>query len=136
MNKAKDVPSKLKIGGDYVVPVFLDGKKPKTIKEDNGIRVSTNEKLSTLKPDFVKPHGTITAANASYLTDGASVALIMTEEYDLANGFKPKAYLRDYLYVAQDTKDQLLLFPAYVILKLLDKPGHGVGALSESYKNF
>ena len=39
--------------------------------------------LSTLKP-----HGTVTAANASYSTDGASAALIMTEEYALANGFK------------------------------------------------
>ncbi|CAP27112.2 Protein CBG06885 [Caenorhabditis briggsae] len=118
-----------------IIPVFLDGKKPKTIKEDNGIRVSTIEKLSTLKPAFVKPHGTVTAANASYLTDGASAALIMTEEYALANGFKPKAYLRDYLYVAQvgsiyfdfqDPKDQLLLSPAYVIPKLLDKAGLGL----------
>ncbi|EFP13285.1 hypothetical protein CRE_12183 [Caenorhabditis remanei] len=33
----------------------------------------------------------------------------MTEEYALENGFKPKAYLRDYLYVAQDTNNQFLL---------------------------
>lgn len=41
---------------------------------------STLEKLSTLKPAFIKPYGTITAANASFLTDGASAALIMSEE--------------------------------------------------------
>ena len=106
-----------------VIPVFLEGKKPKTISEDNGIRISTIEKLSTLKPAFVKPHGTVTAGNASFLTDGASAALLMTEEFALANGFKPKAYIRAYQYVAQDPKDQLLLSPAYVIPKLLDKAG-------------
>ncbi|KAF1761065.1 hypothetical protein GCK72_009319 [Caenorhabditis remanei] len=92
--------------------------------------VSSHQRLSTLKPAFVKPHETVTAANASYVTDGTSAALIMTEEYALANGFKPKAYLRDYLYVAQDPKDQLLLSPAYVISKLLDKDGLGVGVLT------
>ncbi|PIO61602.1 thiolase protein [Teladorsagia circumcincta] len=47
----------------------------------------------------------------------------MTEDYALANGYKPIAYLRQYQYVAQDPKDQLLLSPAYVIPKLLDKAG-------------
>lgn len=45
----------------------------------------------------------------------------MTEDFALANGYKPIAYLRDYQYVAQDPKDQLLLSPAYVIPKLLEK---------------
>uniref|UniRef100_A0A8R1DUV8 acetyl-CoA C-acyltransferase n=2 Tax=Caenorhabditis japonica TaxID=281687 RepID=A0A8R1DUV8_CAEJA len=109
-----------------IIPVFLDGKKPVTIKADNGIRVSSMEKLSSLKPAFVKPHGTITAANSSYMTDGATAALIMTEDFALANGYKPKAYLRDYMYVSQDPKDQLLLSPAHVIPKLLDKAGLGL----------
>lgn len=38
-------------------------------------------------------------------------------------GFKPKAYIRDFLYVSQDPIDQLLLSPAYVIPKLLKKAG-------------
>merc|ERR1711983_516672 len=66
-----------------------------------------------LKAAFVKPHGTITAANASYLTDGASACLLMTEEKALSLGLTPKAYFRDYTYVSQDPKDQLLLGPAY-----------------------
>ena len=41
---------------------------------DNGVRVGTMDKLEKLKPAFVKPHGTITAANASFLTDGAQPA--------------------------------------------------------------
>lgn len=113
-----------------IIPVFLDGKKPQTIKTDNGVRVSTPEKMASLKPAFVKPHGTITAANASYLTDGASACLIMTEDFALANGYKPIAYLREYQYVAQDPKDQLLLSPAYVIPKLLDKTGLGLNDIS------
>ncbi|VDK27561.1 unnamed protein product [Gongylonema pulchrum] len=104
-----------------VVPVFAPGNQPAVIRKDNGIRVSSVEKLAELKPAFVRPHGTITAGNASFLTDGASAALIMTEDYALKKGYKPKAYLRDFQYVAQDPIDQLLLSPAYVIPKLLDK---------------
>lgn len=38
------------------------------------------EKVSKLKPAFLKPHGTHTAANSSFLTDGASAVLVMSEE--------------------------------------------------------
>uniref|UniRef100_A0A915AWB0 acetyl-CoA C-acyltransferase n=2 Tax=Parascaris univalens TaxID=6257 RepID=A0A915AWB0_PARUN len=106
-----------------VISVFVPGKKPVTVSKDNGIRVSSMEQLQKLKPAFIKPHGTITAGNASFLTDGASAALLMTEDYALKHGYKPKAYLRDFQYVAQDPVDQLLLSPAYVIPKLLDKVG-------------
>jgi len=107
-----------------LVPMFVDkGKKKGTVNADNGIRVSTMEQLAKLKPAFIKPHGTVTAGNASYLTDGASAALITTEEYALQNGHKPKAFLRDTMFVAQDPKDQLLLSPAYVIPRLLKKAG-------------
>lgn len=39
----------------------------KVVVKDNGIRVSTKEQLAKLKPAFIKPYGTITAANASFL---------------------------------------------------------------------
>lgn len=45
----------------------------------------------------------------------------MTEEKAKALGLKPKAYLRDFLYVSQDPVDQLLLGPAYGIPKILNK---------------
>lgn len=41
----------------------------KIVDKDNGIRVSTPESLAKLKPAFVKPYGTITAANASFLVN-------------------------------------------------------------------
>jgi len=90
------------------------------ITADNGIRVSTEEQMAKLKAAFIKPHGTVTAANSSYLTDGASAALIMTEEKAKQLGLTPKAYFRAFTYVSQDPKDQLLLGPTYATPKVLD----------------
>ncbi|KAF7273220.1 mitochondrial trifunctional protein beta subunit [Rhynchophorus ferrugineus] len=105
-----------------LIPMQVPGSD-KEITKDNGIRVSTPEQLAKLKPAFIRPHGTITAANASFLTDGASACLITTEAKAKALGLKPKAYLRNFLFVAQDPIDQLLLGPAYVTPQLLDKAG-------------
>ena len=83
-------------------------KVKKMVEKDNGIRVSPPEKLAKLKPAFIKPQGTVTAANASYLTDGASAALIMTEEKAKQLGLKPKAYLRAYtlslIHISEPTR--------------------------------
>ena len=56
---------------------------------------------ASLKPAFIKPHGTITAANASFLTDGASACLLMTESKAKELGYEPLAYLSHYTFVAQ-----------------------------------
>ncbi|XP_058468556.1 trifunctional enzyme subunit beta, mitochondrial [Solea solea] len=93
------------------------------VSKDNGIRPSSMAQMGKLKAAFVKPHGTVTAANSSFLTDGASAVLIMSEEKALAMGYKPKAYLRDFVYVSQDPKDQLLLGPAYGTPKVLERAG-------------
>ncbi|KAK1889593.1 Trifunctional enzyme subunit beta mitochondrial [Dissostichus eleginoides] len=93
------------------------------VSKDNGIRVSSMEQMGKLKAAFIKPHGTVTAANSSFLTDGASAVLVMSEEKALAMGYKPKAYLRDFVYVSQDPKDQLLLGPTYGTPKVLERAG-------------
>lgn len=98
---------------------FLVPNVSEVVNKDNGIRVSTPEQLAKLKPAFVKPYGGVTAANASFLTDGASAALIMTEEKALQLGLTPKAYLRNFTYVSQDPVDQLLLGPSYVIPQVI-----------------
>jgi acetyl-CoA acyltransferase len=41
--------------------------KPAIVSKDNGIRVSSLENLAKLRPAFVRPYGTVTAANASFL---------------------------------------------------------------------
>ncbi|CAE7931658.1 HADHB, partial [Symbiodinium sp. KB8] len=93
---------------------------------DNGISDASLEKMKSLKPAFVKPHGTHTAANSSYLSDGASATLIMSEERALALGYTPKAVLKDWIFVSQDPKDELLLGPAYAIGRLLERNKMGL----------
>lgn len=92
------------------------------VERDNGIRPDTNlEKLAKLPPVFVKPFGTVTAGNASPLTDGASAALLMSRDAAKKFGFHPRAVLREYVYVAQDPGKELLLGPAYAIPKILNR---------------
>lgn len=87
---------------------------------ENGIKADTSiEKVSKLSPAFIKPHGTHTAANSSFLTDGASAVLIMTEEKALQLGYKPLAYLRSWTYVGVDPFDELLLGPTFALEKVL-----------------
>jgi acetyl-CoA acyltransferase len=71
----------------------------------------------------VKPYGTVTAGNSSSLTDGASAVLLMSQARASALGYKPKAVIRDYLYVAQDPENELLLGPAYATGRILDRNG-------------
>jgi len=98
---------------DEIIPV--DGSVT-----ENGIKGdSTYEKVAKLGPAFIKPHGTHTAANSSFLTDGASAALIMSEEKALALGLKPKAYVRAWSYVGVDPFDELLLGPTFAVDKVL-----------------
>ena len=101
---------------DDIVPV--DG-----VTEENGIKGDTSlEKISKLKPAFVKgPHGTHTAANSSFLTDGASASLIMSEERALQLGYKPKAYIRSWSYVGQDPFEELLLGPTFATSRVLQE---------------
>jgi acetyl-CoA acyltransferase len=94
----------------------------KVIEVDNGVRGdSTEEKMAKLKAAFVKPHGTVTAANSSFTTDGASATLLMSEKKALELGYQPKAYFFDTMFTSQDPKDELLLGPAYATARLLQK---------------
>merc|ERR1719347_1556000 len=105
-----------------IIPVKVPKGKD-FVQVDNGIRVTPPEKMAKLKPAFIKPHGTVTAANSSFLTDGASACLVMTEDKAKELGMTPKAYFKTFTYVSQDPKDQLLLSPAYVTPVVLKKAG-------------
>ena len=78
---------------------------------------------------FIKPHGTHTAANSSYLTDGAAVAVIMSEEKALSLGYKPKAVLKAWTYVAVDPFEELLLGPTFATEKVLRMAGLTLGMI-------
>lgn len=89
---------------------------------ENGIKGdSTLESVSKLQPAFIKPHGTHTAANSSFLTDGAAASLIMSESKALALGYKPLAYLRDWSFKACDPFEELLLGPTYCSQEVLSR---------------
>merc|ERR1711871_1505703 len=62
-----------------------------------------------------------TAANSSYLTDGASACMVMSEEKALELGYTPKAYIRDWTYVASDPFEELLLGPTYATHQILKR---------------
>ena len=80
------------------------------VKADNGIRGdSTAEKMASLRPAFDRTFGTLTAANSSYLTDGASGVLLMSEDKARELGIKLLAAVVSYATTAMDPLDELLL---------------------------
>lgn len=91
--------------------------------ENNVKGDTTLEKMGKLKPAFVKPHGTITAATSSPLTDGASAVLMMSEERALELGYTPKAVLKAWTYSAVDPFEDLLLGPTYATARVLQEAG-------------
>ncbi len=92
------------------------------VEKDNLIRGDTTlEKLSSLKPVFDKNYGSITAGNASPLTDGAAIALITDELVAKSLGLKPKSRIRDCFFVGVNPSEQLLIGPAVAIPYLLKK---------------
>ena len=92
------------------------------ISRDNGVRGdSTIESVSKLRPAFDKKFGTLTAANSSFLTDGAAACLIMSEEKAKELGFTPKVEVVDFVFTGQRLEDELLLGPTYAVSKLLKR---------------
>jgi acetyl-CoA acyltransferase len=111
---------------DEIVPVtttvYDDAGKPHevTVKEDTILRPDTTlEGLTKLKPAF-NPKGTVTAGNASPLTDGAAAAVVMSEEKAKALGVKPLGYFID-LQVAGVPPDIMGIGPVPAVRKLLEK---------------
>lgn len=96
----------------------------KVVALDDGVRPDTSlERLAKLPPAFVKPFGTVTAGNASPLTDGAAAVVLMSEERAVAEGRTGLARIVDFTFVAQDPGDELLLGPAYAAPRLLARNG-------------
>lgn len=109
--------------GAEIVPAFPPPDCSPFLADD-GIREDTSfEALSRLPPAFAKPFGTVTAGNASPLTDGASAVLLMETKSARHLGHTPLATLESYAYVAQDPCEELLLGPAYAIPRVLDANG-------------
>jgi acetyl-CoA acyltransferase len=109
---------------DEVMHVAVPPRYERTSARDNIVRKDTTvEALAQLRPVFDRRYGTITAGNASPLTDGAAALVMMSEEKARALGVTPLGYVRSWAYAALDPKDQLLQGPAYAAPVALDRAG-------------
>ncbi|MBW2161115.1 MAG: acetyl-CoA C-acyltransferase FadI [Deltaproteobacteria bacterium] len=109
---------------DEVMEVFVPNRFKEAIREDNLIRKDTAiEKYAKLKPAFDRKHGTVTAANSSPLTDGASALLLMREDKAKALGFDVLGFIRSYAFAGLDPAGQLLMGPSYASPIALDRAG-------------
>ena len=107
-----------------IIPVWNMPKYDTCVDKDNIIRGDTSiEALSKLRAAFDKKYGTITAGNASPLTDGAAICLIADEQRAKDLGLKPKAHVKDILMVGVNPHDQLLIGPAIAIPLILKRNG-------------
>ncbi len=98
----------------------------KWVHTDDIVRAATSvDKLAKLRPVFSK-NGSVTAGNASALTDGASAVLLMSEEKAKALGITGLARFASWSYVGVDPADQLLMGPALAMPKALDDAGYSL----------
>jgi acetyl-CoA acyltransferase len=91
---------------------------------DNSVRADASlDQMARLAPVFDRRHGSVTAANASPLSDGAAVVLLMAEDAAKALGHAPLAYLRSYALAAVDPGEQLLMGPVVAVPVALTRAG-------------
>ena len=117
---------------DEIVPVSIPQRKgdPLLVETDEGVRPGTTmESLATLKPAFDQ-QGTITAANASQISDGGSALVMMSERAVAARGVQPLGQVVGYGMVAGPDNASLLHQPSRAINKALAKAGVSLSDIS------
>jgi acetyl-CoA acyltransferase len=113
-----------------VAPVYVGPEFSTAVTTDNGIREDSSlEQMAALKPVFDRQYGTVTAANASPLTDGGAAVLLMREDVAAALGYQPMAFIRSYAYAALDPAEQLLQAPAIAAPIAMQRAGLSLGDL-------
>ncbi len=111
-----------------IAPITQPPKHDAMIASDNGIRADSSlQQLQALKPVFDKQYGTVTAGNASPLTDGASAVLLMREDVAASLGYAPLGFIRSYAYAAIDPAEQLLQAPVFAAPRALERAGLTLG---------
>lgn len=106
-----------------VVPVAVPQRRgePVMVSKDEEFTNVKLDKIPALNPAFTKD-GTVTAANASTINDGAAAVVVMSEEKALALGLKPLAYIRSYADAEQEPK-WFTTAPSKAVPKALAKAG-------------
>jgi acetyl-CoA C-acetyltransferase len=114
---------------DEIVPISIPQRKgdPLVIDTDEGVRASTTmESLGSLKPAFDKD-GTVTAGNASQISDAGSAIVMMSKKAAEKRGVKPLGEFVSYGMVAGPDNASLLHQPSRSIIKALDRAGKKIG---------
>ena len=97
------------------------------LERDQNLRPGSSvEKLAQLKPVFGGENGTLTAANSTPLSDGASAVLLASEDWARERGLPILAHLSDGQAAAVDyvhKGEGLLMAPAYAVPRMLDRAG-------------
>ncbi|MCH9659310.1 MAG: acetyl-CoA C-acyltransferase [Bacteroidetes bacterium] len=108
---------------DEVVPVSVPQRRgePIIVAEDEEYKNVRMEKIPSLRPAFTK-EGTVTAANASTINDGAGVLILMSEDKAKELGIKPIATIKSYADAAQEPK-WFTTAPAKALPKAIAKAG-------------
>lgn len=108
---------------EEIAPVTIPqkGKDPLVVTEDEEFKKVDFNKIPSLRPVFVKD-GTVTAANASTLNDGAAALVLMSREKAEALGIKPLARIVSYAD-AQQAPEWFTTAPAKALPKAVQKAG-------------
>ncbi len=107
-----------------IAPVYVPPSYADVVELDNGVREDTSlEQLAKLRPVFDRRHGSVTAGNASPLTDGASAVVLMSEDRVRSDGVEPLGWIRSYAFTALDPGKQLLQGPYYAAPVALERAG-------------
>jgi len=106
---------------DDLITPYLGLERDQNLRPD-----SSAEKLAKLKPVFGGPEGTMTAANSTPLSDGASAVLLASEEWAKERDLPILAYFAEAQTAAVDhvhKREGLLMAPAYAMPAMLDRAG-------------
>jgi acetyl-CoA C-acetyltransferase len=109
---------------DELITPYLGLQRDENLRPDSDV-----EKLAKLRPVFGGPEGTLTAANSTPLSDGASAVLLAREEWAAERDLPVLAYLTEAQTAAVDHVDKregLLMAPAYAMGRMLDRAGLGL----------
>ena len=115
-----------------IAPIEIPQRKgdPVLVEHDEGVRPGTTaESLGALKPAF-DPNGSITAGNASQISDGGSAVIVMSKQVAAACGIEPLGEIVSYGMVAGPDNPSLNLQPANAIRKALAKTDLSIADLS------
>jgi acetyl-CoA C-acetyltransferase len=110
---------------DDLVSPYLGLERDQNLRPDSSL-----EKLAKLGPVFGGPEGTMTAANSTPLSDGASAVLLASEEWAKERGLPVLAWFVEGQTAAVDhvhKREGLLMAPAYAMPRMLDRMGSGLG---------